>query len=98
MNEPVISSKNNSIISPVIENQPEMSSTEGLSYDIPSSVVAPVVMFSIDSAASNYAIGYKRDTQLAGLLSYCASTGFPSSGPVDLMLTILHSYGYAIRS
>jgi hypothetical protein len=57
----------------------------------------PEVIFSIEAAAIHYAIGFRRETQLAGLLAFCTSTGMPSQGSLADMLSVLRAYGYKIR-
>lgn len=59
--------------------------------------IPPEVIFSIETAATHYAVGFRRETQLAGILAFCASTGMPSSGSLADMLAVLRAYGYKIR-
>ena len=53
---------------------------------------------SIDAAARNFAEGYRSETHLKGLKSFCDSTGYPSEGTVEQMISSLKAYGYPIKS
>jgi len=55
------------------------------------------VTCSIEAAARLYAEGYRAETHLAGLMSFCNSTGLPSFGTIEQMQGTLRAYGYNVR-
>jgi len=81
-----------------------MSEPKAIKSDEPENVIVPpvvnevpIVMSTIDIAASLHAIGYRNDIHKSALKAFCDSTGHPSSGPMEVLIESLKAYGYSIK-
>lgn len=81
-----------------INNEPKFEQVPPTPIDKPTVTEVPVVMSTIETAASIYAIGYRADTHKESLKAFCVSTGHPSYGPMEVMLNSLRAYGYGIKA
>jgi hypothetical protein len=81
-----------------VNSEPRFEQVPPAPIDKPAIAEVPVVMSTIETAASIYAIGYRADTHKDSLKAFCISTGYPSYGPMETMLNSLRAYGYAIKA